>query len=57
VLWIALLCLPPTLIGAWIGARVYVGVSSLAATDLTVGTRVTYETIVGTQFALSVRVT
>jgi uncharacterized membrane protein YfcA len=28
VLWIALLCLPATLIGAWIGARVYVRVSS-----------------------------
>lgn len=28
VLWIALLCLPATLIGAWIGARVYVGVSA-----------------------------
>jgi uncharacterized protein len=25
---IALLCLPATLIGAWIGARVYVGVSA-----------------------------
>ena len=28
VLWIALLCLPATLIGAWIGARIYVGVSA-----------------------------
>ncbi len=28
VLWIALVCLPATLIGAWIGARVYVGVSA-----------------------------
>ena len=28
VLWVALLCLPATLIGAWIGARVYVGVSA-----------------------------
>jgi uncharacterized protein len=28
VLWIALLCLPATLIGAWIGARVYLGVSA-----------------------------
>jgi uncharacterized membrane protein YfcA len=27
VLWIALLCLPATLIGAWFGARIYVGVS------------------------------
>jgi hypothetical protein len=28
VLWIALLCLPATLIGAWIGARIYLGVSA-----------------------------
>ncbi len=28
VLWVALLCLPATLIGAWIGARVYLGVSA-----------------------------
>ena len=28
-LWIAVLCLPATLVGAWIGARVYVGVSPL----------------------------
>jgi uncharacterized membrane protein YfcA len=28
VLWIALCCLPATLAGAWIGARVYVGVSA-----------------------------
>jgi uncharacterized membrane protein YfcA len=28
MLWIAFLCLPATLIGAWIGARVYVGVSA-----------------------------
>jgi uncharacterized membrane protein YfcA len=28
VLWIAFFCLPPTLFGAWIGARVYVGVSA-----------------------------
>jgi uncharacterized membrane protein YfcA len=28
VLWIALLCLPATLIGAWIGAWIYVGVSA-----------------------------
>jgi uncharacterized membrane protein YfcA len=28
VLWVAFLCLPPTLLGAWIGARVYVGVST-----------------------------
>jgi uncharacterized membrane protein YfcA len=27
VLWIALLCLPPTLVGAWIGARLYGRVS------------------------------
>jgi uncharacterized membrane protein YfcA len=27
VVWVAVLCLPATLIGAWIGARVYVGVS------------------------------
>ena len=27
VLWIALVCLPATLIGAWIGARVYLGLS------------------------------
>jgi len=26
--WIALLCLPATLVGAWIGARVYIGVSA-----------------------------
>jgi uncharacterized membrane protein YfcA len=30
MLWIAFLCLPATLIGAWIGARVYVGVSAQA---------------------------
>ena len=29
-LWIALVCLPATLLGAWIGARVYVGVSAQA---------------------------
>lgn len=28
VLWIALVCLPATLIGAWLGARIYVGVSA-----------------------------
>jgi uncharacterized membrane protein YfcA len=28
VLWIAFLCLPVTLVGAWIGARVYVGISA-----------------------------
>jgi hypothetical protein len=28
LLWIALLCLPATLLGAWIGARAYVGVSA-----------------------------
>jgi uncharacterized protein len=28
VLWIALLCLPATLVSAWIGARIYVGVSA-----------------------------
>jgi uncharacterized membrane protein YfcA len=28
VLWIALLCLPATLIGAWIGTWIYVGVSA-----------------------------
>jgi uncharacterized protein len=28
VLWIALMCLPATLIGAWVGVRVYVGVSA-----------------------------
>jgi uncharacterized membrane protein YfcA len=28
LLWIAILCLPATLFGAWIGARVYVGVSA-----------------------------
>jgi uncharacterized membrane protein YfcA len=28
VLWVALLCLPATLVGAWIGAPVYVGVSA-----------------------------
>jgi uncharacterized membrane protein YfcA len=27
VLWVAVICLPATLIGAWIGARVYGGVS------------------------------
>jgi len=27
VVWVSVLCLPATLIGAWIGARVYVGVS------------------------------
>jgi uncharacterized protein len=30
VLWMALLCLPATLIGAWLGARIYVGVSPQA---------------------------
>jgi uncharacterized protein len=30
VLWIAFLCLPVTLVGAWIGARVYVGMSTQA---------------------------
>ena len=30
VLWMALLCLPATLIGAWLGARIYVGVSPRA---------------------------
>jgi uncharacterized membrane protein YfcA len=28
LLWIAILCLPATLFGAWTGARVYVGVSA-----------------------------
>jgi uncharacterized protein len=28
LLWIAFLCLPPTLLGAWLGARAYVGVSA-----------------------------
>ena len=28
VLWIAACCLPATIVGAWIGARVYIGVSA-----------------------------